>query len=109
MQSINVKALEPEILWKNTIDERPRFMLSYSKSLNALTENRLRTGGTESRRLVRAGLRVGVRLVPEQDLPKPWASSGSRPAPLQAMDLSESERARLGGESGWYHDSHYCP
>ena len=37
----------------------------------------------------------GKRLIPEQDLPKRQASSGSRPAPLQAMDLMGSERAPL--------------
>ena len=36
---------------------------------------------------------------------KAKASSGSRSAPLPALDLFESERARMfRGESGWYRD-----
>lgn len=34
-------------------------------------------------------------LVPEQGLQKPEVSSGSRAAPLSAVDLSESERDHL--------------
>ena len=48
---------------------------------------------------MRAGPEVGVRLVPELGLQKS-SSSGSRSAPLQAMDLLESESARDCGNQG---------
>ena len=82
------------ILVKKTIDEFSDYMI-FSKKQKCIDGKQLLLYGTESRWPVRTDPKRRKLLVPEQDLRKRIVISGSRSAPLSAVDLLESERDRF--------------